>query len=96
MSRTLRSITLTLALLVLCSSATYALPSAGRLTPEDVFAALWARVAAWFAPGVPASGGEKAGEAGSSMAPNGMPVDNTLLDGLESEEGSSMDPNGNK
>lgn len=93
MSRTIRSITLALALLILCSSATYALPSAGRLTSEDVFAALWARVVAWFAPSVPASVEEKAG---SSMDPNGVSWSASVSQNPETEAGSSMDPNGNR
>lgn len=93
MSRLIRSIALALALLVLCSSATYAFPSSGRLTQEGFLAALWNRVVVWFSPSGSVFVGEKAG---SSMDPNGVSLDATSSEDLETEAGSSMDPNGNK
>jgi hypothetical protein len=91
MSRTFRSITLAATLLVLCSSATYARPSAGRLAPEGLLAAMWGRVIAWFAPEVPATLDEKAG---SQMDPNGAP--STTSDDLRIHDGGFMGEDGHK
>ncbi len=93
MSRLMRSITLALALLVLCSSALYAFPSAERLPREGFLAALWDQVVAWFAPSAPVSMQEKEG---SQMDPNGLPTDTTSSEGLEIEAGGPMDLNGNR
>jgi hypothetical protein len=95
MSRTIRSMVLALTLLVLCSSATYALPSAGRLNPEGLFANLWHRAMAWLAP-VPAEHGSVREKAGSQMDPNGNPVTCNTLEENPGDAGSQMDPNGNK
>ncbi|HSG38244.1 MAG TPA: hypothetical protein VLE27_01290 [Thermoanaerobaculia bacterium] len=91
MSRTFRSITLAATLLVLCSSATYARPSAGWLAPEGLLAAMWGRVVAWFAPEVTVTLGEKAG---SQMDPNGAP--STASDDLRIYDGGYMDEDGHK
>jgi hypothetical protein len=93
MSRLIRSITLALALLVLCSSAMYAFPSSERLTREGFLAALWNQVVAWFAPSAAVSVQEKEG---SQMDPNGLPTDTTFSEGLEIEAGRSVDLNGNR
>lgn len=91
MSRTFRSITLAATLLVLCSSATYARSSAGRLAPEGLLAKMWVRVVAWFAPEVTAAFGEKAG---SQMDPNGVPINTS--DDLRIHDGGYMDEDGHK
>lgn len=91
MSRTFRSITLAAILLVLCSPATYARPSAGWLAPESLLAATWERVVAWFTPEVPVSFGEKAG---SQMDPNGNP--STTSDDLRIHHGGNVEEDGHK
>jgi hypothetical protein len=91
MSRTFRSLTLAATLLVLCSSASYARPSTGRLAPESLLAAMWEQVVAWFAPAAPAGPHEKAG---SQMDPNGCP--SATSDDLEAHAGWYTDEDGNK
>ena len=92
MSRLIRPITLALALLVLCSSVTYAFPSAGQLTRQSLLAALWDQVVAWVMPG----GVSQVEKAGSQMDPNGAPLDPTDPHDLEFEAGGFVDQNGNR
>lgn len=100
MSRTFRPITLAAALLVLCSSATYASSSAGRLAPEGLLAAMWEQVVAWFAPAVPASSGGEHGsfweKEGSSMDPNGVSCPATALGGGGEDGGLVTEGDSNK
>jgi hypothetical protein len=100
MSRSIRSITLAFAVLVLCSSATYARPSAGRLASESLLAATWERVVTWFAPAVPTSSGAGRGsfqeKEGSSMDPNGVSCPALTLNGEGAIGDIQMDDNDNK
>ena len=100
MSRAIRSTTLVLTLLVLCSSATYARPSAGWPISEAFLVEAWDRVIAWFLSEAPASPGGSNGffgeKEGSSMDPNGVSVPASALCDSQIERSGNMDDNGNK
>ena len=96
MSRAIRSMTLALTLIVLCSSATYAFPLAGRQSSRSLFETLWDRAMAWLAPGAPETHDSMYEKAGSQMDPNGHPLTSNTLAENPGDAGSQMDPNGNK
>ena len=90
MHRTLRATALAL-VLVLAAASAQALPLGARPTPADrsLIARVWTWVGSLLSPGLTPIW-EKAG---SSMDPNGQPLNNSSSEPLP-DEGSSMDPNG--
>lgn len=99
MSRSIRSMILALALLVLCSSASYAFSSGGWLSQETRLTVLWERLVAWFLPESPVSPEVRDGfeeKEGSSMDPNGVSSPVLALYGGGVERSGIMEANGNK
>ena len=84
MQRTIRSVVLALALLVLAAGAVQARPLAVRSAPAGFFEALWQ----WLAPYVPTWAKE-----GSSMDPNGTHP-SFLAPPPTTDSGGAMDPDG--